>query len=376
MIDSLRRQLIGRAFKLQALRDCVSPMAIHLPPRRAIMFLLAVTMAPGSLTATEKEVKPTTPDANCVLCTAEPPVPIVPLSPLWLDSVATAHARFNSDRIAEIDSLFRAGCYGSPEDGEAASIAHLLARLITINAYQDLVRLAGDSTAIHESSGQALQEVNERYSDVILFPIIRLERVRLGLGRVCLRFDLDEKAKGETTHGYKHLKWRVKDEKLDGEERRVLSVDLPIGHDVVEVLLAEHHTYRVEHVLVDGPPASYECFLVDDIQGGWIRKWGTHRPQAYTFWATPTPTARLPEIPLVGLRLYVPGLRLRLPFFIPDINFDDLREVELPMPILEMEYLRHEPVPPWLREADALTFTDWGSYGPVPPLILERFPDQ
>ena len=89
----------------------------------------------------------------------------------------------------------------------------------------------------------------------------------------------------------------------------------------------------------------------------------------------PAATPELPPIPLVGVRIYIPGLRLRLPFFLPDINFDDLRELELPMPILEVEYLRQHRQPSWLGTSDNLNFKDWKGHGPVPPALRLRFPD-
>ena len=47
------------------------------------------------------------------------------------------------------------------------------------------------------------------------------------------------------------------------------------------------------------------------------------------FWTTPLEslTTALPETPLIGVRIYIPNLKLKLPFILPDIDFDDLREV-------------------------------------------------
>jgi hypothetical protein len=272
----------------------------------------------------------------------------------------------------------------------------LLARLTTVNAYRDLVRLACDSTCVHEANEATFHDLFRRYSDVGLFSSVRLERVRLGLGHVCMRYAVHEKGQGEVVQGGTHLHWRIKETELAGKKRHVLSIELPTGlDDVVEILLAPHHSFAVQYLRVDGPPAPFEWFLVHDIQGGWLRKWGTHAPQAYMFWvnafpaaaetlsaasvdpqrADPTPVVDLPAKPLVGVRIYIPGLRLKLPVFIPDINFDDLREIELPQPILDMEYLRHRRQPAWLGAVD-LGFRDWKGYGPVPPAVRERFPDR
>jgi hypothetical protein len=83
----------------------------------------------------------------------------------------------------------------------------------------------------------------------------------------------------------------------------------------------------------------------------------------------------MPATPLVGVRIYIPGLRLRLPLFLPDFNFDDLREIELPLPILEIDYLKNGKRPSWLGRDDHLGFKDWKGHGPVPPALRVRFPD-
>jgi hypothetical protein len=400
MIEDGHREELGGALLLGRLRRGL-----------VALLLLSAAVVPATSMATGDESGKTNSTDTCILCVEDLPVPVVPLSPAWLDSMADARARFNAAQIAQIDSLLKAGDYGPPGQKNSRRTAHLLARLTTINAYRDLMSLAGDSTHLYQASGATLRDHCARYSDVILFSSVRLERVRMGLGHVCIRYNLDEKTEGESMHGHKRVRWRIKDKKIEGTKRRLLSIDLPIGTGEVEVLLAPHHSFSVEYARMDGPPAAYEWFVVHDIQGGWVRKWGLHRPAAYTFWVTPSaavprrtnvrlaatvadsasqapreadpstaavplaPTLDLPATPLVGVRVYIPGLRFRLPLILPDINFDDLRTIELPMPILNMTYLHENLKPSWLGSTDDLPFVDWDGYGPVPPAILERFPD-
>jgi len=350
--------------------------------------------------ALDAAVEPYDPPATCPLCARDLAVPVVRLTPAFLDSLAGARAQANQAQIARIDSLFRAGYYGSPKTHEARRAAHLVARLTLINGYPDLIRLAGDRTRVYEADEATLRAVNENYSDVLLFAAARLERVRLGLGRACLHYDVETKGEGQSAHGGKRLRWRVTEATVGGKTRRLLSLDLPTAtDDVVEVLLAPHYTFQVEYDRIEGPPAPYDFYLVHDIQGGWLRRSGTHRPMAFMYWVTPlspvgaemvkvssdaggtngrhtVPAVDVPETPLVGVRVYIPGLRLRLPAFLPDINFDDLRELEPPMPILEMEYLKEKNQPSWLGSSDHDGFKDWKGYGPLPAAIRSRFPDQ
>jgi hypothetical protein len=116
---------------------------------------------------------------------------------------------------------------------------------------------------------------------------------------------------------------------------------------------------------------------VHEIRGGWLRKWGTHHPTAFMFWTTPLDSSAvaLPATPLVGVRIFIPNLRFKLPFILPDFDLDDLREIELPQPILRMAYLREGHSPGWLHTDPAtLSFGSWGGYGAVPTAIRERFP--
>jgi hypothetical protein len=363
--------------------------------------LLVIASTAIAVTGYESRLQAAATSDRCPLCAPDLKVSVIPLSAASLHSMARRHTSFNARQFARIDSLLRAGCYGPPEEEKALETAHLLARISTINAYRDLVRLACDPYRVYEADGATLHDLYLRYSDVNLFIGARLERVRLGMGRVCMRYRVDEKLKGVAGHGGKQLRWCVRDVKISGQKRRVLRVNFPTGSDdEVEILIAPHHTFKVEYTRSDGPPAPFEWFLVHDIEGAWLRKWGTHQPTAYMFWVSPPDTWRvarsagmryavaassatpapelaldLPSTPLVGLRLYIPGLRLRLPV-LPDINVDDLREIELPMPILDLDYLRGHQQPSWLDVNDRLGFKNWEAHGPVPAEIRRRFPDR
>jgi hypothetical protein len=102
-----------------------------------------------------------------------------------------------------------------------------------------------------------------------------------------------------------------------------------------------------------------------------------HRPQALVFWVTPGADSltALPVVPLVGVRLYVPNLVLSLPL-LPDVGFEDLRELDLPQPILALETLRGRRHPAWLRVSHETGLAGWSSHGPIPAAVRWRFPDR
>lgn len=314
---------------------------------------------------------------SCPLCAEDPGAPVVRLTPADADSLGRAYSAFNEVHIARLDSLLRAGRLGDPGSAAARRDAHLLARLLTLNAYSYIARYATDSTHVYEGDESTLTDAFARFSDPGLYPIVRLRRARMGLGRVCLRYDLASDLDTESVMGSKRVRVRIREAEIDGRHQRVLAMNLPTGLDeMVEVLMTEHYSCAVEHVQRDGPPGPYELYLVRDVRGGWLRKWGTHQPQALMFWVTPRGRVAsvLPAEPLVGVRIYVPHLILKLRL-LPDIGFDDLREVDLPQPILSLDWLRARRYPEWLESGKELGFEGWKGCGPVPPELRLRFPD-
>lgn len=314
--------------------------------------------------------------AACPLC--EPAgVRLVRLTAADAEAEGNRLAAWNAGQLARVDSLYLAGNFGSPGSGAADRGAHLMARLVTRNAYEALLRLASDSTTVYEASESDLVGTFSRFSDPSLFPVTRLVRARFGLGRVCLRYDTSGELDTLVNLGEKQVRVQVEENPLPGEEERVLCIHLPTGRDdVVQVLVAAHFSCAVQRVQSEGPPAPAVLHVLDDMQGFWVRKWGVHRPRALVYWVTPDAQSltALPTVPLVGARLYVPNLVLSLPL-LPDVGFEDLRELDLPQPIMTLDVLRGPAPLGWLRASPASGFAGWASHGPVPADVRQRFPD-
>ena len=339
----------------------------------ALAALGALLLWPGA--RAEDLSAPIPADVQCPLCSAT--APIVRLTAASVDSVGRAYAAANETMLARLDSLYRAGHFGAPGSRSARSSVLLAARLATRNAYAYVTDFATDSTCVREADEAALVHAFASYADPGLYPITRLRRARMGFGRVCLRYDLSGELDTLATMGGKHVRVRIRDAVADGESQRMLSMMLPTGLDAeVEILVPAHYCCRVERQRIEGPPAPYDLYLLSDIRGLLLRKWGTHRPRALMFWSTPIDRAldATAADALVGVRIYVPELHLRVPL-LPDVGFDDLREIDLPQPIVRMAYLRDAAYPDWL-EGRASGFGGWSGHGPVPPVVRERFPDR
>lgn len=286
-------------------------------------------------------------------------------------------AEQNAARLEGIDALLRCGALGDPGGRQAEERAHLMARLAMLNLHRFLYRFAADERVVYEADAAVLGELMKGFSEPLLFPVARLERVRMGRGRVCVRYDLSRLESGWTMMGGKRFRYRVRDLQIEGQPRRVLEVTYKSAMaGGIDLLLASHYGFEVEH-LRGSEPAPYELFVGHGVDGGWVRKHGLHRPSAFMFWVSPQDEldASLPAVPLAGVALYIPGLKFRLPGFLPDIDLDDLRSLGLPMPILPVDGLRQRWRWRWLDREGPLDFGSWEGVGPIPPAVRARFPE-
>jgi hypothetical protein len=316
---------------------------------------------------------------SCFPCDSEDPgLPVRFLSVEQVAAVGRVYADSNVVRLAWVDSLLQSGKFGDPKSGNARKQAHLLARMLTLNAYSYMIRFGTDPDTIWEANEETMAPAFATFSDPGIVPLARLRRARMGRGRMCAEYDLSETMRSETVLGGRRLAVRIQDVRIQGRTVRALVMDLPTSlHSVVEVWITEHVCIDVQHYVSEGPPGPFEAFVLDNMQGMWVHRAGLHRPQAFVFWVTPRAALRngLPEKPLVGARIYVPRLELRLPSILPDIGFEDLREVDLPQPILALDYISGGQHPRWLQPAEMRGFKNWDGVGALPPELRRRFPD-
>lgn len=315
----------------------------------------------------------------CQLCADDPGVPVVPITSQVADSLGAAYASFNVAMLAYVDSLLQAGALGSPADRDAQRTAHLMARMLAVNSLHYMIALSTHPSVVFEADEASLRSAFTKYSDPGVYPIARMKRGRMGMGQVCVQYDISADMESTMTLGSQTLRVRVQETELFGQPRRMLIMDLPtILFSVVEVLFDEYFTCKAELIRSNGPPAPYDLYVFHSMSGMYVRKWGTHRPGAMMYWSTPRDLFRigLPRTPLVGSCVYVPGVQLDLPSILPNVGFEDLRAVDLPQPIIALADLDAGRYPDWIRRAKPRGFKDWETYGPIPPDLQIRFPDR
>jgi hypothetical protein len=335
-----------------------------------VMSLLLVGGAPAGARAGE----------TCPLCRLSAGEDFLVLTEGDLLGAATALAEENEARIAQIDAELSRGAFGDPGSRRARETAHTLARVSLPNLYNYLFRFAADPDRVYESGPGPLARVAAEFVEPLLFPVARLRRVRMGRGRVCLQYDLDETGEGWTSMGGKVTRYRVSDVEIEDQKRRVLAVEFDSATaGRVEILVAEHYSFAVDRVQTTSPRATYDLFVVGSLDGVWVRHHGVHRPEAFAYWVSspePGPAPISPvSPPMVGVRVYFPGLKFVLPLFLPDIDLEDLRPLGLPMPFLSTSYFARGANPSWLKTSRRLEFDNWIGIGELPVGVRERFPN-
>jgi uncharacterized protein (TIRG00374 family) len=359
---------------LTAARGAVVSTSANRPawPWRVPMGLVLALSLAAAAAAADSETA-------CPLCGRGAPATL-PLLRAELETAADALAARNRRELGRIGSLLREGRLGPPESREARASAQLLARLALANWYSFLLPFVADPQRVRTVRPEAIAPLASRYCEAVAIPMPRLRELRLGRGHVCARYDLGGTAEeGSTLLGGRALRYRVREMEVGGRVRRVLGLDWgSAGTGTVEALVAEHYGFRLSTTrLTQDDGSRLDLFLALDVSGGWVRRFGVHRPAAFAFWATRASDAApyVPRAPLVGSAIYLPGLRLYLPL-LPDIECNDVRLLALPMPFLEAEELRRGALPAWLSSGGDLTLVAWKGEGPVPPGLRAYFPNR
>lgn len=341
--------------------------------RRAPALGLALAMGLGAAEANAE------PRPSCPLC-GRGVRATTPLLREEVEAAARSLAARNRRELDRIGALLREGRLGPPASREALARAQLLARMALANWYSFLLPFVADRERVRTVRPEAIAPVASRYCEALVVPMPRLRELRLGRGYVCARYDLggpDEE--GWTDFGGRSLRYRVGERAVGTGVQRMLGLDWgSLGMGQVEVLVEEHYGFRLaETRLTDDEGNRCDLFLALDVTGGWVRRYGIHRPAAFAFWTThPRADAPyVPRTPRVGSAIYLPGLRLGLPL-LPDIEFDDLRVLALPMPFLDADDLRRGVLPAWLASDGETSLSAWTSEGPLPAALRAYFPDR
>ena len=307
---------------------------------------------------------------------------VVHLNAAAVDSVGDAMSSRNMHRVAEVDSAYVAGRFGPV--GDSRSKADALAAYIygAETAFDFFLQLALQDSVIYSTSEEDLRlAFTKRFRNPGLYPIVNLVDARAGLGHFALQFEVDDPAKRELMISKDKMKAWTEEIEYLGERFRVVNIDMKtISNDRVHVVYRRFSCGEVRAYDTDEGGVPVRVVALEDLNGQFVRKYGFHRPAAMVLWKTRTEGIAAPPegARYLGTAVYFPGLKLQLPWFLPDLGFDDLRRFDFPEPILTMDAVRdlRDRNLDWIRVRDDLRFGDWEGQGSVPDFVSTHFPDR
>lgn len=342
----------------------------------ALFLLLATSITHADQYGTDWPLEP-----RCLFELNRPEIEIVELDSTGIDAIGRRYARTNERLISEIDSLFRMGAFG-PEDQEfAARQARRSFRYRCRTAQSIIAHLLESGDTVFVTDEKQLQTAYlESYLHPGVFPLPYLERCYLGRGEFCFFYTLEPNTEPVLTIFQNHLlPAKVTKEKIKDWEGQCLKMKIPVTRKLeVDVLYQEVYAGSYRREICDVEGQAVEVLYVDDVRGQYVSKWGKHRVGAIVLWRSiVAPGDHLPARGWLGARVYFPDIKLKLPVFLPDVGFHDLRYSEYPQPIIEAEFARSElwKYSDWLPVTDDGFFLDWTQEGEIPRQIQEALPD-
>ncbi len=309
-------------------------------------------------------------------------LPVARLDEARIDSVGTAMSNRNLELMQRVEDRYRAGGYGEPGSDAARETALAAYVFRAETAFDFFLELTLQEEAIYSTTESDLKAAfTRRFRNPGLYPIVNLIEARCGFGRFALQFEVEDPNPRELVISKEKMRAWTEEIEWAGERFRVVNIDMKtVSHDRVHVVYRRFScgTARVHEEQQGGVPI--RIVALEDLSGQYVRKFGFHQPEAMVLWKTkvegldpPPPGSRF-----LGAAIYFPSLTLELPWFLPDLGFDDLRRFDFPEPLLTMgavDDVRGRKLD-WIKIRDDLRFANWEGQGPVPKFVVDRFPDQ
>ncbi len=312
----------------------------------------------------------------------DPTEPVVHLDAAAIDSVGTMLSDANLELLNRIDRAYREGHYGPPDEKSARKAAFAAFVYNAQTAFDFFTELSLQHEVIYSTSEEDLKSAfTERYRNPGLYPIVNLKDARTGFGRFCLQFEVDDPEKREIEVTGEKMKAWTEEIEIDDTPMRVVNIDMKtMSHDRVHVVYQRYSCGVVEvfDTEQDGQPV--RVLSMEKLGGQYVRKWGFHRPEAIVLWRSRVEGTEAPpeDRRFLGSAIYFPSLELQLPWFLPDLGFDDLRRFDFPEALLTLDAvdeIRTRDLE-WIEVKGDSRFANWDGQGDVPAFVKERFPDR
>ncbi len=302
-------------------------------------------------------------------------MPLARLTPADVESVGSRIHAKNVETLREIDRLYSEGRFGEAGTEEARGEALRRFKGRALNSMDYISRLARVEGKVYTfQEGDIAEAFQHRFANPGVYPFLTLRMGRAGLGGFCLQYDYSEGYRGSYDLFAEKVTLTSEEVRLDDARTLMLKFVYPSGlHSTLELLYESSYCGQVFYREIVDRGDSLELITVESMEGCFVRKAGVHKVSGFAFWreiGSKAVGAR------VGAMAYLPAIHLRLPFFLPDIGLQDLREFDLPQPVWEQSFLRRtDRWPEWLPMRGSGGIANWSAEGPPPEILDTLFPD-
>lgn len=315
-----------------------------------------------------------------LLCDRDDLPVLIELTRAGIDSIGRSFSRYNYELISRADSLLLAGYFGPPRSNDAIGGADRYAQIRAWNAMYTISNLTDlrSGVALMEGDGNFLPFI-EGYHNAAMYPLRHVDVARVGEGSFCLRYDIPADYDELFQLGTQKIRVRTLEMKNpEGQKVKVLSREWATGDgSKLELLFERNYTGRVRRETIVDRGDRLDLVVFYDLRGLYVRKHGTHKLSAMAVWRNAVEGDEVPKNIRVGATAYFPSIDIDLPWFLPDVGLQDLRDFAYPPPLIATSLLE-EPgrLPDWMDFDRAGRFLRWDSVGPRPEVLDERFPDR
>lgn len=295
-----------------------------------------------------------------------------------IDSIGRSFSRHNYEVIQHADELLRSGSFG--EDRKQAEVtARRFFQLHCWTGMGTISNLTGIQGGVARMEGPGhFQPMIDSYFNGAMYPLRHVNVAQLGEDHFCLRYDIPKNY--EERFQYGEITVLVRSDEIKnrrGEKSRVLSREwVTADGDKVELLYEKHFTGRVKLETIEDRGHRLRLITFYDMDGLYVRKYGTHHMGAMVIWHSDLKPGEIPRDFRIGGAAYFPKIDIDLPWFLPSLGLDDLRDFAFPPPLMASQFfLNPDLLPEWIGFNPAGRLKDWDSVGPRPKILEERFPD-
>ena len=291
--------------------------------------------------------------------------------------ISQSMSDWNMRVVGKADSLLRSGFFGDPEEDFACNEASRYLKYHALTAMDFIGYLGAQDRVVWETSERDIDCLFRAFVNPGVYPVNGLKRAILGSGNFFMEFDVEPKYDERWMLGRCSVRLRTSTIERDGQKIPAWQLEMPLfGEDKTRLIYGSHYSGRIRRVTIEEEGAQLQVLVIEDIEGLFIEKSGKHKCAALVIWRNRMPSNTWPpEVPRIGTAAYFPELKLRLPWFLPDVNMNDLRALSTIQPLIASEQCDRDKLPSWVNVLDDGRFLEWGSEGPIPAAIRQWYPD-